>query len=88
MKTEMLVGSVALALATIASPMRADDILECRIRVERVHEKLERTIEKYGKDSAHALRVQSKLEAVHEWCWRRYKGWWDENQQLWRTDHW
>jgi len=81
-------AGIALGVAFTAMPVRAADAqLECRYRIERVLEKVQRTVDKYGKDSSHALRVQGKLEEVHEWCWRRYRGWWDEHDQRWRTDH-
>ena len=80
-----LIGTVAAATML---PARADDILECRYRTERVHEKLQIVENRYGKDSAHALKVQRKLEDVHEWCWKRYRGWWNEKEQAWKTEHW
>lgn len=65
-----------------------DGVTTCRYKSEKVQDKLDRVVERYGADSGHAAKVRAKFDAVHEWCWRRYNGWWDETSKTWRTDHW
>jgi hypothetical protein len=91
MKTIAAVAGTFLILSTaaaVASEPENESVATCRYRYERVQEKVDRVIAKYGADSGHALKAKEKLAEVHEWCWRRYKGWWDENGKTWRSDHW
>ncbi len=83
-------GAVLLLVSAgaIAADAARDDVATCRYRYERVQEKVDRVIAKYGADSGHAMKAKEKLAEVHEWCWRRYHGWWDESGKTWRSDHW
>ncbi len=83
-------GAMLLLAASpaLASSSEVDVVTTCKYRSERVQYKLDRVIAKYGADSGHAAKVRAKFADVHEWCWRRYKGWWDETSKAWRTDHW
>lgn len=83
-----IAGACFLLSCSGALASGQDDIATCRARYERVQDKVERVIAKYGADSGHAVKAKEKLAEVHEWCWRRYKGWWDETSKTWRTDHW
>ncbi len=92
LKQIVCAGVALLALSSLASAaddtVINDNIATCRYRYERVQEKVDRVIAKYGADSGHGMKAREKLAEVHEWCWRRYKGWWDESSKTWRTDHW
>lgn len=88
LRVAICAAALLLLSGTSAVASQEDDIATCRYRSERVQDKLERVVDKYGSDSGHAAKVRKKFEAVHEWCWRRYHGWWDEDLKTWRTDHW
>lgn len=83
-----IAGTFLILSCSAAFAHDRDEVATCRARYERVLEKVDRTVAKYGADSSHAVKAKEKLEEVHEWCWRRYKGWWDEHGKTWRTDHW
>jgi hypothetical protein len=90
MKLRSLIGCAGAVLLLTGSSVANDDngITECRFRSEKIQHRLDQVTAKYGSDTVHANKVREKFDTLHEWCWQRYQGWWDERTKRWRTDHW
>ena len=76
------------ALTMSAAPAEAQRWRDCRDRIHDAHHRLELAIANYGNFSREARRAQGRYNDVRMWCWRTYRGWWDERYGRWRTDRW
>lgn len=63
-----------------------DPVATCKWRAIDVQRKLDSVILKYGADSKQAIKVRGRFADMHEWCWDRYRGWWDEKTSTWHTE--
>ncbi len=85
----LAVGAAALgALVALATPADAQRWRDCRDKIYDAHHRLELAIANYGNNSREARIHQREYNDVRDWCWRQYRGWWDERYGRWRTDHW
>ena len=82
-----LAGAVAVA-ALLAAPAEAQRWAGCRDRIHDAHHRLEVAIANYGNYSRAAEAEQRRYNDVRMWCWRTYKGWWDDRYGRWRTERW
>jgi hypothetical protein len=84
-----LAGAAALgALLALAAPAEAQRWRDCRDRIHDAHHQLELAIANHGNFSRQASIEQHNYNDVRMWCWRTYKGWWDDRYGRWRTDRW
>jgi hypothetical protein len=84
-----LLGAAALgALLATAAPAQAARWDDCRQRIHSAHHRLELAIANFGNDSREARHRQREYNDVRQWCWERYRGWWDDRHDRWRSDRW
>lgn len=84
-----LLGAVALgAVLALASPAEAQRWRDCRDKIHDAHHRLELALANFGNNSREARQRQRDYNDVRMWCWRQYRGWWDDRYGRWRTDHW
>lgn len=83
-----IVLPVVVCVVLAASPANAQAWLGCKAKIEKAHHAVEVAIVKFGHKSPQAARAQAAHNAVRMWCWRTYKGWWDERYGRWRTERW
>jgi hypothetical protein len=92
MKTELrraaLSAAAITALVALSSPADAQRWTTCRDRIHDAHHRLELAIANFGNFSRQAGVRQAEYNRTREWCWRQYRGWWDDQHDRWRTDHW
>jgi hypothetical protein len=82
-------GAVAIsALVAWSAPADAQRWASCRDRLHDSHHRLELAIANFGNNSRQARIQQGRYNQVREWCWREYRGWWDDRYGRWRTDRW
>ncbi|HUO87644.1 MAG TPA: hypothetical protein VMU08_00605 [Rhizomicrobium sp.] len=87
--SRVLPAAAVLGLAALlASPAQAQRWVACRDRIHDAHHRLEVAIAQHGNFSRAAAIEQRRYNDVRMWCWRTYKGWWDERYGRWRTERW
>jgi hypothetical protein len=82
-------GAAALAaVMTLAAPAEAQRWRDCRDKIHDAHHRIELAIANFGNNSHEARVRQHEYNDVRMWCWRQYRGWWDDQHDRWRTDRW
>jgi hypothetical protein len=76
------------AMLVLAVPgARADDDRDkCRRRVEKIEQRLDREIARYGEHSPKVEARRHELREERERCWNTYHAWWNGHDHQWHND--
>ena len=84
----VLAGALVLALNGLTAAAGPPPWLPCKSKIEAAHHALELALARRGNNSKEAQQRQRAYNDTRMWCWRAYRGWWDERYGRWRTREW
>ena len=87
-----LLAAIALTAGLSAAQAQpydhGDRRWDCRQQVERAEMRLDRAINRHGRQSWEARQRRHELMQARDRCWRRDHRWWDPRDHRWHDRHW